>query len=328
MHPERHQVLCARTQVEEAVIDDEFLADCIDHELALIAKHVLRQGLVPFFTMPELGVQFAFGYWAPGATPGPHEHTAWTISAVCRNRLEVLTYDRTESYQQRRLVPKNHFQAPAGKVGYIAEPCIHEPKNTSPDWSLSLHLTSPLDGQWPGDYDAAALPGLNQLRRRAASEPDSPYRFVVDARRRNRSIHLLARTIARMNVPQVPELLKRCVALGSAATKEFVHAVRPECDQHVRLGLEGVLVRSHRDLALTPRRAGGMVALVVETPRGLVDDFFVDELAAAATAFVSRETMFRVAELPGNLSDEERIAFADALVESGLFTRRKGKKDD
>jgi hypothetical protein len=71
-----------------------------------------------------------------------------------------------------------------------------------------------------------------------------------------------------------------------------------------------------------------MVALVVETPRGLVDDFFVDELAAAATAFVSRETMFRVAELPGNLSDEERIAFADALVESGLFTRRKGKKDD
>jgi hypothetical protein len=42
-HPERELVLKARRYVEAAVIDDEFLADCIDSELLLIGKKCLRQ---------------------------------------------------------------------------------------------------------------------------------------------------------------------------------------------------------------------------------------------------------------------------------------------
>jgi hypothetical protein len=87
----------------------------------------------------------------------------------------------------------------------------------------------------------------------------------------------------------------------------------------VRAPSAGVLVRAHPDLALSARRVADMVALAVDTPRGLVEELFVSELAADAMEFVTRRTEFAVAELPGDLSDEERTAIADTLVESGLF---------
>ncbi len=231
-HPERDLILGVRKHLETAVVDDEFLSDCIAHELMSLGKNSLRQwrqGLIPFFTIPDLGIRCAFGYWAPRATPGPHEHTTWTISAVCRNCLEVTTYDRTESYRQRRLIPKNHFEAPAGKVGYVAEPCIHAPRNASRDSSLSLHLISPRDGDRPDDHHVVELPGLFVPRRRTAFERSEPYRFVEGNRRRYRQIHLLARTVASMSVPRVPELLTTCLALGSPTTKKFVARAARVC---------------------------------------------------------------------------------------------------
>jgi hypothetical protein len=86
---------------------------------------------------PNVSRPNAFGYWLLGGTPGPRKHTAWTITAVCRNELEVIT--RQESYRRRKLVQKNRFEAPAGRVGYIHEPSIHQPRNISSEWSLSLH---------------------------------------------------------------------------------------------------------------------------------------------------------------------------------------------
>jgi hypothetical protein len=165
-------------------------------------------------------------------------------------------------------------------------------------------------------------------RQLIASDRQSPYGYVVNARRKHYYIHLLARTVASMNVPQVPELLERCVALGSPATKEFVQRTRPECRRREPLDSAYVLVRSHRDLVLTSQRIGDQIALVAETPNGPVEDFFVNGVAGDAIAFAARETTFNVAELPGDLSDEERTAIADALVDAGLFTRQKGSKHD
>src|SRR5262249_52087689 len=164
-HPDRALILAARSGVEAAVVDDEFLADCIALELKLIESNRPRRGLVPFLTMPDLGIRLAFGYWAPGNSAGAHEHTAWTITAVCRNELEVLTYNREESYRKRGLVPKNRFHATAGRVGFIFEPSIHAPRNISGEWSLSFHVTSPRDGEPAGDYEQEALPSLNSRRR-------------------------------------------------------------------------------------------------------------------------------------------------------------------
>ena len=320
-HPDRELVLEARTRVGEAVVDDGFLADCISRELDLIGTGRARWGLVPFFTLPDLGIRLAFGYWAPGDRAGPHEHTAWTISAVCRNELEVLTFNRVESYQQRRLVPKNHFPAPAGKVGYIAEPCIHEPRNTSTDWSLSLHVTSPRDGEPVGDFDGP-LPGLRSRRSLVPAGPAHPYASIAAARRRNRCVHQLARVLLAMNEAHAPGLVDRCRALGSPMTTNLVDRVRGE-PAPARPSSEYVLVRTHRELALGTRRVDGMVALVAETPKGPVEDFFINDVAGEAMAFVAEEPVFAAAEMPGDLSEEEQTMVADALVDSGLFCRRR-----
>jgi hypothetical protein len=319
-HPDRALIVAARSAVEAAVIDDEFLADCIALELKRIESNRPRRGLVPFFTMPDLGIRFAFGYWAPGNAAGAHEHTAWTITAVCRNELEVLTYDREESYRRQELVPKNRFHAAAGRVGFIFEPSIHNPRNVSGNWSLSFHVTSPRDGERLDD-DRGPLPAFNSRRGLSSAEDRHPYASVVAARRRNRCVDQLSRIVAAMNVPQAPDLLGRCFALGSAATQEFIDRMAPGSPPERASGTRAMLARTHKDLIMSHRHDGEMVALDVETPRGPVEEFAIDEVAREAMAFVARERMFEVRAIPGNLSDDERAAIAEALEETGLFTR-------
>ena len=323
-HPDRQLVTAARANVEAAVIDDEFLADCLALELTLIESDRPRRGLVPFFTMPDLGVRFAFGYWAPGNSAPAHEHTAWTITAVCRNELEVLTYNRDESYRTRDLVPKNCFHAPAGKAGYIFEPCIHAPRNVSQDWSLSFHVTSPRDGE-RSDAEREPLPALRTRPAMPLPRHRHPYANVIAARHRNRCVQQLARIIAAMKEQQASDLLDRCFALGCAKTQKFIQRTtsRQSSTSRPRAGLSrgDILVRAHGDLALSHASDGEMAVLRAETPRGPVEEFAIDDVAREAMAFVAHEGMFEVGAIPGNLSDEERIAIAEMLEESGLFSR-------
>jgi hypothetical protein len=269
--------------------------------------------------MPDLGIRFAFGYWAPGHTAGAHEHTAWTITAVCRNELDVLTYHRDESYRTRELVPKNRFHAPAGRVGTICEPCIHEPRNLSADWSLSFHMTSPRDGERAGDgYEP--LPALRRRRLPSPALKSHPYAKVVDARLRHRCIHQLARIVSGMRIARAPELLDRCYAAGAGATKVFIERVAGASPASVaKPGM--LLVRIHDGLNMSCRRDGDMVALDAETPQGLVEQFALDEVAHEAIAFVVRERQFEVSAIPGGLTEDERTALADALEQLGLFRK-------
>jgi hypothetical protein len=323
-HPDRQLVTAARASVEAAVIDDEFLADCLAFELTLIESNRPRRGLVPFFTMPDLGVRFAFGYWAPGNSAPAHEHTAWTITAVCRNELEVLTYNRDESYRTRELVPKNRFHAPAGKAGYIFEHCIHAPMNVSRDWSLSFHVTSPRDGE-RADAESEPLPALRTRPALPLPQHRHPYANVLAARHRNRCVHQLARIIAAMKERQASDLLDRCFALGCAKTQKFIQRTTSRQSSAPRpragLGRRDILVRAHEDLALSHASDGEVAVLRAETPRGSVEEFSIDDVARDAIAFVAHESMFEVGAIPGNLSDEERIAIAEMLEESGLFSR-------
>jgi hypothetical protein len=118
-HPEREVILTARQHVAEAVVDEVFLCDCITKELERLGEDFGRGGLAPFASIPDKGISLAFGYWPPGSTAGPHEHTAWTITAVCRNELTVTTYDWKASYLENALIPKNQFDAIAGRTGFI-----------------------------------------------------------------------------------------------------------------------------------------------------------------------------------------------------------------
>jgi hypothetical protein len=318
-HPERNSVLSARSAVAAAVVDDEFLADCISWELRRIEDDRLRRGLLPFFIIPNLGVRLAFGYWPPGGTPGPHEHTAWTITAVCRNSLEVLTYDREESYRRRELIPKNHFQAPAGRVGFIYDPCIHEPRNTTNDWSLSLHISSPRDGERLIDNDEL-LPALNLISKLSPAENDHPYTRVMIARQRQRFVHQLARIVASMDVPQAPHLLAQCFRFASSRTRSLIDPNGQRFGQSASEA-QWTLTRTHEDLSFSCRDEGDMVALEVETLSGRIEEFVISNDARDAITFVAKERFFEVDAIPGNLSSEERRAIAEVLEEIGLFTR-------
>jgi hypothetical protein len=319
-HPDRDAVIQARFGVAAAVVDDEFLVDCISRELQRIEENRLQAGLEPFFAIPSLGIRFAFGYWPPGATAGPHEHTAWTITAVCRNELEVLTYDREQSYRQMTLVPKNRFEAQAGRTGFIYEPCVHEPRNTSRDWSLSLHVISPRDGERPVDHPEP-LPCLGANSGFSRELADDPYTHVIVERRRQRFVHQLARILAAVDVPQAPGVLERCFGLASSGTRRLIAQMSPKLDQREASEPRWLLARTHQDLVLRHRCEGGMVSLDVNTPFGPLDEFVVNDVAREAIAFVATERIFDVRALPGNLSEEECVMIGEALEETGLFRR-------
>jgi hypothetical protein len=317
-HPDRQSVVAAREAITAAVRDDEFLVDCMARELDLMEHPAPRRGLVPFYTLPGYGIRFAFGYWPPGSNAGAHEHTAWTITAVCRNELTVQTYDRDQSYRRQELVPKNRFDAPAGRVGFIYEPCIHDPHNPTDRWSLSLHVTSPRDGERRDDA-AACLPALETLRARWSVDADDPYLWVQTARYRQALIREVARFLADTEVAASERLLDRCHRLGSTATRRFIAGLGRPAPEGPDRGAPPVLTVTHRDLVLTCRDVDGGVALGVETPDGWIEQLRMARLAREAVVFCTHRSEFEVSEIPGPLTAAERHAIAEALQEAGLF---------
>lgn len=321
-HPERDDVAATRTAVSAAVSDDEFLVDCMAHEMDLVESGVPRRGLTPFFTMPDLGIRFSFGYWRPGSEAGPHEHTAWTITAVCRNELEVLTYDREESYRSRTLVPKNRFEAPAGRAGFIYEPCIHNPGNSTDRWSLTFHVTSPRDGEQLVDQERT-LPVLDEFTRRVTADRGHPYEGVLAARQRQIVVRQVAHLLAPVGSLQAGALLNRCHRAGTAATRRFIERLRGDDVVTERGAPSWILVRTQPDLAMSHRddEENALVRLGVETPEGWVEELAMSRVARDALAFAARTEVFDVRQLPGDLYEDERRMIAEALEDSGLFTR-------
>jgi len=184
------------------------------------------------------------------------------------------------------------------------------PINTSDDWSLSLHVTSPRDGE-PME-DCAPVAGLRTPRRRLP-EPSHPYATAIAARLRTERVHELARVLSAMRVASAPALLDECAALGSHSTRKLTAGQDDDTSYLLR--------RTHPDLMLSHRVFGDMVALIVETPDEPVDELAINLIAADAIAYAAKEPVFDVRDLPGNITDEERIFIAEALEDSGLFTK-------
>lgn len=300
--PELAQVRAARSAVEAAIVDDEFLSDCLAAELRMLESGRVRRSLTAFATLPQSGIRLAFGYWRPGGAALVHEHAGWTITAVCRNELTVQTYDRAQSYLRRTLVPKNQFHAQAGKAGFIFEPCIHQPRNTSLHWSLSLHVIGPHDDA-PAVDQPEPLAALEVKPQVARARNNHPFSSVEAVRQRRAYARALGHIVGSIGGAQASALRRRCDALGT-----------PSEDPRR-------LARVHDELDLTCRESGDMVALDVDTPDGRCEAFAINDVARAAIQFVAAERIFNVDALPGNLSAAERAAIARALEESGLFRR-------
>jgi len=313
--PAREVVLSARATMERAVADDDFLLDCMALELRLIASGAPRRGLVPFLTLPRSGIRMAFGFWPPHGGPGAHEHTAWTITGVCRNALEVRTFDRAESYRTGALVDKNLFAAPAGKVGYIYEPGIHAPRNPTRDWALSIHIISPRDGLPLADHEDAPP----DLRPPLEDQPAHAYASVMAARLKQRWLRQLAQIAGASGSTRAPALLASCLDLCGTATRAYIKDLGG-------ISLDDpsapyVLRRVSEDLVLCEQSTPGGSALAAVTPGGLVCEIETSGIAHAALGYAAGHALFDVAALPGELDGEERFALGMALEESGLFER-------
>ena len=321
--PERDTVLRVRAALADYVLDDAVLADCIADELKLIESTASqRRGLVPFLSLPRTGINLAFAYWRPRGSFGPHEHTAWTVTTVCRNQLQVVTFDREQSYRQRSLVEKNCFDAPAGRVGYIYEPCIHEPKNVSDDWSLSLHIFSPHDGmQAPDQPDPLPEIGRADGSPRRAVEQPAGYAALLLARQRMVQIAQLSRILAAMRAPHASRLLSECHRLGSPTTQAFIAGTAPHAVPQDEPSRPWLLAKIHADLTLDVRRNGDSTALMVETPAGWWEALRVNAMGHEAVVYATTHPQFDPDALPGEMQPEERLALAAALEGSGAFRR-------
>jgi hypothetical protein len=320
-HPVRKSIIAARELVTEAIHDDAFLLNCAAAELAHIERTPPRRGLSPFYVDPHFGIRLAFGYWGPGSTPGPHEHTAWTITAVVRNELEVFTFDREVSYRQRALVPKNRFIAIAGQVGYVCGPIIHAPKNVSHGWTLSFHVTSPRDGE-PCDDFPEPLSEL-AVRTPPQAERDHPYRYVRYARHRQNDLRELARLIATLRGPQARPLLERCAMLANAATRRRIRLVGEAAGYATEIQSSPIFVRAHPQLQIGFRENGQVITVTSQTENRQQDEFSISRIAREAIAFVINQRRFDVRLLPGALSLDERMFIAEALENTGLFREER-----
>lgn len=304
----------ARDLVRVALTDPEVLCECAELELQLLRNKSDAPNLVPFIDFPSIRAGLAFGYWPPFGATGPHEHTAWTITAVIRNKLDVWVYDWAKSYDCGTLVESQIVNAASPDVGYICSPTIHDVRNSTASWSLALHVLSDHDGQRPDNYPKSILPDSSEKL------DDDPYRTVDSARMR------------RAKVVQMAEVLRASVAdpatFGQWFEEFMVGATSTRISTLLRLGKapDARLRRLRRirpDLRLSVDQAGPHVRLWAYSEHGAHPQIDVTEDFADPLSFIAEQLEFDVESLPGNLTIAERQAFARALEDSCLFEALK-----
>src|SRR5688500_16585336 len=300
----------ARDLVRVAVADPEVMCECAELELQSLRNKSDASGLVPFVRFPSIRAGLAFGFWPPFVATGPHEHTAWTITAVIRNKLDVWVYDWAKSYDCGTLVESRIVNAISPDVGYICSPTIHDVRNNTSSWSLALHVLSDHDGQRPADYPKSILGGLPE------TPGDDPYRTVDSARMR------------RAKVVQMAEVLGGSVAnpatFGEWFEEFMVGAMSARISTLLRLGKVPAaplrrLRRIHPDLRLSVDQEGPQVRLWAYSGYGAHPQIDVTAEFADPLLFIAEQLEFDVESLPGNLTISERQAFARALEDSCLF---------
>ena len=148
---------------------------------------------------------------------------------------------------------------------------------------------------------------------------DCPYTRVMVARQRQGLVHQLARILASMDEPQVPHLL----AVLRAGI--FVHATADQSNRTETAQIEepesfGPRANT-RTWSLDIAATGAWWRLTLKHRRAQWKSSSLATITQEAIAFASTRCIFDVRELPGNLSEEERVAIGESLEETGLFRR-------
>jgi hypothetical protein len=327
--PSRESVRSVQQWMAAALGDDEFSVDCIDRELSSMAERPARGELEPFFVDPESGARFAFAYWAPGRAAGAHEHNDWTVTAVVHNRLDVETYDFAVARKDRTLEVKNLHRAERGRAGYIYEPCIHNPRNPTPSWSMSIHIISPNDRPCL-ERDVGPISGLRTVGRPSETDPEDPFLDLFRAKTHERAYRVQAEVLCGHHSERATKLLlriyrrgdcetRRIVALAMSARNPSAAAQWLEQARALDVGLDAELVRAWPAIQLSVAYNDSQIELVSVRDERLRVLLRADSRAAEALMFAARRREFCVHELPGDLGSTDQVALARSLVELGLF---------
>jgi hypothetical protein len=193
--PPRDNVRAVQDGLTAMLTDEDFYLDCIDLEAEATANATPERPFPPLSGLHDLDLQFRMFYWWPGKAAPPHEHTAWTVTAVFYNTLEVTTFDWGVAFREQRLQPKNRFTGVQGMAGHIYDRCIHRPANLTEKLSTSIHIfnladqpriereVGPIAGLAPptrafvrGPNEDVRLTALKQLRLRALAHMVGQFR--------------------------------------------------------------------------------------------------------------------------------------------------------
>jgi len=193
--PPRDDVRTVQDALTAMLADEDFYLDCIDLEAETTASETPDRPFAPFHRLNDLELQFRMFYWWPGKAAPPHEHTAWTVTAVFYNTLEVTTFDWDVAFREQRLQARNRFTGVQGMAGHIYDRCIHRPANLTEKLSTSIHIfhaadqpriereVGPIPGMGPpssgfvrGPHADARLTAAKQLRLRALAHMVGQFR--------------------------------------------------------------------------------------------------------------------------------------------------------
>jgi predicted metal-dependent enzyme (double-stranded beta helix superfamily) len=143
--PTREDVRTVQHALSDFLADETFYLDCVERELAAVCRRTPDNPSPPLFLLRDRGMSVRMFYWWPGKIAPPHEHTAWTVTAVFHGALEVTTYDFDIARREQRLERKHTFAATRGRAGHIYDRCIHSPANRTAQISTSLHIFNASD---------------------------------------------------------------------------------------------------------------------------------------------------------------------------------------
>jgi predicted metal-dependent enzyme (double-stranded beta helix superfamily) len=216
--PPRDNVRTVQHRLTAWLADDDFYLDCVDLELLAVLRRTADTPQPPFYRDDDRGFQLRMFYWWPGRIASPHEHTAWTVTAVFYNALEVTTYDWDVALRERRLQPKSQFAAAQGAAGHIFERCIHSPANPTRQVATSIHIFNASD-EPRIEREVGPIVGMAPPGSRFERGPDEDVRIEAV---RQRHLRVLARMAAQFPTKRALRTLQAITLAGDTLTQTIV----------------------------------------------------------------------------------------------------------
>jgi predicted metal-dependent enzyme (double-stranded beta helix superfamily) len=235
--PPRDDVRTVQDALTAMLADEDFYLDCIDLEAETTASETPERPFAPLCRLSDLDLQFRMFYWWPGKAAPPHEHTAWTVTAVFYNTLEITTFDWDVAFREQRLERKNRFTGEQGMAGHIYNRCIHRPANLTEKFSTSIHIFHAADQPWI-EREVGPIAGMAPPSKAFVRGPNEAVRLTVSKQLRLRA---LAHMVGQFRSERARRTLDTIASAGDDLTRAVTDRVAWSMSRETdtRVALEG-----------------------------------------------------------------------------------------